>query len=162
MATETISAMPNAASLAGTELVPIVQGGLNVKTTTSAISILGVAAEDDILPLYMYVDGSPGGSQVFRLITTEAISFAADFAGSYMLAGVGSTGSVTVNISVIHAGTPTVIGTGVFSASATATLSTTGHTTQTAVAGDVIQWAFPAGTDATLANVSSTLRAIRT
>ena len=37
MADQKISAMPNAATLTGTELVPLVQGGANVKTTLSTL-----------------------------------------------------------------------------------------------------------------------------
>ncbi len=41
MANEKISAMTNAGTLTGAELVPIVQGGANVKTTTQDIANLG-------------------------------------------------------------------------------------------------------------------------
>lgn len=37
MADQKISAMPNAATLTGAELIPLVQGGANVKTTVDAI-----------------------------------------------------------------------------------------------------------------------------
>lgn len=41
MADQKISAMPNAATLTGAELVPMVQGGANVKTTLNAIKAAG-------------------------------------------------------------------------------------------------------------------------
>lgn len=41
MADQKISAMPNAAALTGAELVPMVQGGANVKTTLDAIKAAG-------------------------------------------------------------------------------------------------------------------------
>lgn len=41
MADQKISAMPNAAALTGAELVPLVQGGANVKTTLTAIKAAG-------------------------------------------------------------------------------------------------------------------------
>lgn len=41
MADQKISAMPNAATLTGAELVPMVQGGANVKTTLDAIKAAG-------------------------------------------------------------------------------------------------------------------------
>lgn len=40
MADQKISAMPNATALAGTELVPLVQSGANVKSTPNAINAL--------------------------------------------------------------------------------------------------------------------------
>ena len=41
MADQKISAMPNAATLTGAELLPMVQGGANVKTTLDAIKAAG-------------------------------------------------------------------------------------------------------------------------
>lgn len=48
MADEKISQMPDASALDGSELVPVVQGGANVKTTTAAIAALAPGSAQSV------------------------------------------------------------------------------------------------------------------
>lgn len=72
MSDEKISAMPNAAALTGAELVPVVQGGGNVKATTQNIANLtptpaganptatvGTAAVNGVAATFLRSDGAP-------------------------------------------------------------------------------------------------------
>lgn len=52
MADEKISAMPGAGALGGSELVPIVQGGVNVVTTPAAIAALAATAQGNYYANY--------------------------------------------------------------------------------------------------------------
>src|SRR5215469_999917 len=115
------SALPNAASLSGTEFVPIVQGGLNVKTTTSAISILGVgnitnntilanisgslnpAAANTLSAILDAILGSTRGSVIYRgasswtvlLPGTSGFFLQTGGAGADPLWAAGGTGTIT-------------------------------------------------------------------
>ncbi len=92
------------------------------------------------------------------MILPTSGSFAANFSGSFGLASIAATASTTITVNIIHSGSTTAIGTIVFAAAGTVpTLATTGGTSQSFVAGDALEWVFPASPDVTLANIAITL-----
>ena len=119
------------------------------------------AAESPPLPYAQFMPGVPAASAIARLSITEASAFAANFSGSAGLARTASSTTAITAINVVHAGTTTQIGSVTFSTSTTATFGTTGGTVQSMAAGDLLEFAYPASADATLADVAITLRATR-
>jgi hypothetical protein len=116
-----------------------------------------------LLTPYIFIEGVPTASEFFRIVLTDNGTFAANFSGSSGLASVAATASTVVTVNIIHSGTPTTIGTATWAISGTApTLATTGGLAQNFVAGDVVEFVFPASPDATLANIALSLRAQRT
>lgn len=102
MANQTISQLPNAGPITGTELVPIVQNGGTYKTTTAAIS-----ASPSQTQTFLTVNLSPtlpnsrflssgtgiglvdGGAQSFYRITLNGVSGSLESAGSGIIAKSG-------------------------------------------------------------------------
>lgn len=60
MADVKISALPTGSALSGTEIIPIVQGGDTVKTTTGQIKELVIGSGDAMLVDKEYVDAADG------------------------------------------------------------------------------------------------------
>jgi hypothetical protein len=114
--------------------------------------------QDAPLPIAFFVPGLPASNAISRAVTTEAGTFAANFAGSYGPARVAATSAatITVNINGSPIGDITYAG-----GSSTPVLATVGAAPFAFAAGDLIELAFPSTPDATLADVAITLRAIR-
>jgi hypothetical protein len=93
-----------------------------------------------------------------RLATTEALEFAANFSGSVALARSASTGTVTIVINKIVSAVTTAIGSITFTSSATGVFASTGGLAQSIVAGGIIEFLFPHVVDATLEDVSLSVR----
>ncbi len=92
MADQKISAMPSAAALTGAELVPLVQGGANVKTSLSTIgsyvqnriSLVSTTTQNVVANTATVVTfDSVGFSQGITLVNDSDITFAV--AGDYVL-----------------------------------------------------------------------------
>jgi len=87
MADIPISSLPVAPGLSGTEDVPIVQGGVTKRTTTGAISTVGIGAEfvlvsaNPLLPNSRFLAGAPG-----------QITLADGGAGENLTVGLGASG----------------------------------------------------------------------
>jgi hypothetical protein len=113
--------------------------------------------QDSPMSIPIFLPGTQGSSAIARVLMTEAGSFPADFTGSFALAKTSSAGTATFTIKV----NATTIGTGVFATSTTGTLSTSGGTAKSFVAGDFIEFVAPASPDASLADIAFGLRAIR-
>jgi hypothetical protein len=91
MANVTISQLPNAGTLAGTELVPIVQNGVTVQTTTGAIALSSgytgtVTSVAATVPSFLSVTGSP---------ITSSGTLAISYSGTALPVANGGTGSTS-------------------------------------------------------------------
>src|SRR6516164_5906353 len=118
-------------------------------------------AEQPPLPYAQFMPGVPSSSAIARLSVTEASASPSNITNSSALAKTASTTTAITTVNVIHAGVTTQIGSVTFPSSATPTFATTGGTAQSMVAGDVLEFVYPASPDATLADVAITLRATR-
>lgn len=108
---------------------------------------------------HAFYPGVPSASAIImRIPTARAVSFAANFAGSYGVASVAATGSTVFDVTKNGSS----IGSITFAAAATtATFTTSGGSAQTLAAGDVLAIIAPATPDATLANVGFALAGTR-
>lgn len=106
-----------------------------------------------------YYPGVPTASaKVLRVPVARAISFPANFSGSYGVASVAATGSTAFDVQKNGSS----IGTITFAAAAsTATFTTAGGAAQSLAAGDVLAIIAPATPDATLADVGFVLAGTR-
>lgn len=145
--------------LDGTELIEIEQGGLSRKVSVSEIA---GGAGGLFLPSCFY-PGVPGDAAVLLYVPfSSAVTFAADFAGSYAEAITGATAETVFTVSKIVSGTPTTIGTITFAiGSTTGVLATTGGLEQSLAAGDILKITAQATADDTLADVGITLKGVR-
>lgn len=105
-----------------------------------------------------FYPGVPTGSaKVLRVPIARAVTFAANFAGSYGKASAASTGTATFDVQKNGSS----IGTVVFTSSATATFTTSGGAAQSFAAGDVLSIVAPGSADATLADIGIVLAGTR-
>lgn len=109
--------------------------------------------------VHAFYPGVPTASaKVLRVPVARAVSFAANFAGSYAKAGANATGSTVFDIQKNGSS----IGSATFAAgAASATLTTSGGTSQSLAAGDVLAIVGPATADATLADIGFALAGTR-
>lgn len=87
MADEKISAMPAAAALTGAEIVPLLQGGANVKSTAQDIANLAPASGDVIGPAGAVADNFAS----FNGATGKIIKDSGKSAASFDVAGAAAT-----------------------------------------------------------------------
>ena len=88
---------------------------------------------------------------IFRMEAQETLTIAANMSNWSVISKIAATASTTIDVK----NGATVIGTAVFAASGTvATLTTTGGTSKTLNAGDVLEIVGPATADTTLAQMS--------
>lgn len=106
-----------------------------------------------------FYPGVPTASAILlRIPIARAVSFAANFSGSYGIGSVAATASTAFDIQKNGSS----IGTITFAISATtATFVSSGGTAQSFVAGDILAIVAPASPDATLANVGVVLAGTR-
>lgn len=115
-----------------------------------AISFKGTAPSSNPFDVQAFYPGVPGSSaKVLRIPVGRAVSFAANFSGSYAKAGTASTGTAAFDVQKNGSS----IGTITFTASATATFATSGGSAQSLAAGDVLSIIAPGSADATLADI---------
>lgn len=88
MANITITQLPTAGAITGTELVPIVQNGVTVQTTTSAVSGAGALNYP-----FLTVGSTSGLSQARYLGTTTGLSLTDNGAGSTLTVNMTGTAS---------------------------------------------------------------------
>jgi hypothetical protein len=139
MADAKISDLPAATTpLAGTELVPIVQGAETRRVAASAFDTHGLSG---------YCSGKPTASEVVAG-GVSPYAFSIVQANCFAKALIAATGSTTF---IIRRG-GTQIGTVVFAAAAT--LGTVTITSAAVAIGDYVTIEGPATADATLANIS--------
>lgn len=134
-----------------------VNNGLAVFDGTS-----GKLIKDGGLPTFdvaAFYPGVPTSSAIVtRIPVSRAISFPANFSGSYGVGSVAATGSTVFDIQKNGVS----IGDATFAASATtATFTTSGGSAQTLAAGDVLAIVSPASPDATLADLGFVLAGTR-
>jgi hypothetical protein len=104
MANVTISQLPTAGAITGTELVPVVQNGVTVQTTTGAIAASPAQTQtfltlnqEPSLPNSRYLSGgtgvglTDGGAQSFYRITLNGASGSLETAGNGVIVKTGST-----------------------------------------------------------------------
>lgn len=104
MANVTISQLPVAGAITGTELVPVVQNGVTVQTTTAAIAASPAQTQtfltlnqEPTLPNSRYLSGgtgvglTDGGAQSFYRITLNGASGSLESAGNGVIVKTGST-----------------------------------------------------------------------
>jgi hypothetical protein len=113
-----------------------------------------------------FFPSTPTASAILLLHpVAEAITFAANFAGSTFTATANATGATVFTINKALAASPntfSAIGTATIGAGGiTCTFASTGGTSKTFAAGDVLQIVAPASPDATLANPAFALLATR-
>jgi len=105
-----------------------------------------------------FYPGVPTNSaKVLRVPIARAVTFAGNFSGSYGKASVASTGTATFDVQKNGSS----VGTVVFTSSATATFTTSGGTSVSFAAGDVLGIVAPASADATLADIGIVLAGTR-
>lgn len=119
-------------------------------------------------PIAMFLPGELiGGAAEDRsratILVTEAVTFLANFAGSYFFARVAATAETVLGINEITGpATAVAIGTVTFAAaSSTGVLASTGGTAKALIAGQSIELLGPATADDTLADIRGTLRGRR-
>jgi hypothetical protein len=106
-----------------------------------------------------FYPGVPGNSaKVLRVPVARAVTFAANFSGSYAKAGTAATGSCSFDIQKNGSS----VGTISFSASGTSgTFTSSGGTSVSFAAGDVLGILAPSSSDATLADIGIVLAGTR-
>lgn len=106
-----------------------------------------------------FYPGAPTASaKILRIPVARAVTFPANFSGSYAKAGTAATGSTAFDVQK-NGGS---IGTITFDAAgSSATFTTSGGTAQTLAAGDVLAIIAPGSADATLADIGFTLAGTR-
>lgn len=109
--------------------------------------------------VHAFYPGVPTASaKVLRVPVARAVNFAANFAGSYAKASANATGSTVFDIQKNGSS----IGSATFAAgAASATFTTSGGTSQSLAAGDVLAIVAPATADATLADIGFALAGTR-
>jgi hypothetical protein len=109
--------------------------------------------------VHAFYPGIPTASaKVLRVPVARAVSFAANFAGSYGKASAAATGSAAFDVQKNGSS----IGTITFAAAgSSATFATSGGAAQTLAAGDVLSIIAPGTADATLADVGFVLAGTR-
>ena len=133
----------------------LVTGASAITTDTDSRGFFFITTTGKDYDIAGGIPGVPTASQVVaRYTLARAITFPANFSGSYWVAGTAATASTTFTVAV----NGTSIGTIVFAASGTvATFTTTGGAIQNVAAGAVLTITAPATPDTTLANASGTL-----
>lgn len=131
-------------------------GTLTVAYGTSAsTAVAGNDARVTTVAMAFPFSGQPLAGQVVHVPVAQAVTLAANFAGTQAYAGIAPTASAAFALAYIRTGTATTIGTVTFAAGAqTATLST--QAAVALLAGDVLRLTAPATQDTTLANVGVT------
>jgi hypothetical protein len=106
-----------------------------------------------------FYPGVPSASaKVLRVPVARAVGFVANFAGSYAKAGTAATGSTAFDVQKNGSS----IGTITFAAAGTsATFASSGGTSQSLAAGDVLSIIAPGSADATLADIGFVLAGTR-
>jgi len=105
-----------------------------------------------------FYPGVPTNSaKVLRVPIARSVTFAANFSGSYGKASVASTGTATFDVQKNGSS----IGSVIFTSSSSATFTTSGGTSQSFAAGDVLSIIAPGTADATLADIGIVLAGTR-
>lgn len=155
-ANKKITELDSAGTLDGTEKLPVVdESGLTRRTTTQEIADLAPGVFDATV----FYPGLPeGGALALRVPMARAVSFAANFSGSYASASAAATGSSVFSVKK----NGTEIGTVTFAAAGSSgTFTTDSGAAQSFVAGDVLSITCPASADATLSDVGIVLAGTR-
>lgn len=128
--------------------------------TIGGVSFDGTANITQPFDVFAYLPGlqTSASQKLLRVKMARAVSFAANFAGSYFTATANATGSTVFDVQKngVSVGTVT-IGAG----STTATFASSGGAAQAFAAGDVLTILGPATADATLADPAFTLAGTR-
>lgn len=134
--------------------------GLHVYDGADWVAVAGGEATPAVHIINAFYPGVPTASaKVLYVPITEAISFPANFSGSYFKASANATGSTAFDVQKNGSSIGTVtIGAG----GTTATFATSGGAAQALAAGDLLTITAPGTADATLADPSFALRATRT
>lgn len=115
----------------------------------------GAAAYD----LSAFYPGAPPASAIVRVVSDRTASYPSNLTGSNCVAKEGATSSAVVTINKVHSGSSSSVGTATFAASggSNETCSFTSSSGISLVAGDVVEFVFPATPDATLGDIAITL-----
>lgn len=137
-----------------------------VRVVITSILILSLIAEVAIAA-YMtaydvgtFMPGVPDNSAIIRIGIPRPIKLLAGLPNSVCVAKAAATSSTTVVLNKVHSGSSTSIGSLVWSAAGTV-CSKTFSSDVSFVVGDVIEEAFPATADVTLADIAITLAGVR-
>lgn len=107
-----------------------------------------------------FMPGAPANSAIIRIALPRAVTLPAGLPNAQCTAKTAATGTTTVTLNKVSGGATTAIGTLVWSASGTACAVTFSAAVSFA-AGDIVEEAFPASADATLADIAITVPAVR-
>ena len=107
-----------------------------------------------------FMPGVPAASAIIRIAVPRAVTLPAGLPNAVCIGKTAATGSTTVTLNKVSGGTTTAIGSLVWSASGTVCAVTFSSAVGLA-AGDIVEEAFPASADATLADIAITLPAVR-
>ena len=155
-ANKKITEVPDAGTLTGTEIIPVVDETATTRRTT-AQQIADLAAGP--FDVSVYYPGLPdSGAIALRVPVARAVDFPADFSGSYASASAAATGSSVFTVNK----NGSAIGEITFAAAASSgTFTTTGGLAQALAAGDVLSIVCPGSADASLADVGIVLAGTR-
>lgn len=155
-ANKKITELDSAGTLSGSEIIPVVdESNLTRRTTAQQIADLAGGPFD----VTVFYPGLPDAAAIaLRVPVARAVTFPADFSGSYGRASAAATGSAAFDVTK----NGTTIGTVTFGAGqSTATFTTAGNAVQTLAAGDVLAITCPGSADASLADVGIVLAGTR-
>lgn len=139
--------------------VPIAYTGAALKALRVNVAETAVEFVSEPFDATTFYPGIPSASAILlRVPIARAVSFPANFAGSYFTATANATGSTVFDVQKngVSVGTVT-IGAG----GTTATFATSGGAAQSFASGDVLAIIAPGSPDATLANPAFVLAGIR-
>jgi hypothetical protein len=142
-----------------TGLTLMANGGSIADNKSTSISLKGTPPSTQPFDVQTFYPGIPTASaKLYRGKIARAVTFAANFAGSYFTASANATGSTVFDIQKNGSSIGScTIGAG----GTTPTFATSGGAAQSFAAGDVLAIISPASPDATLADPAITLAGTR-
>jgi hypothetical protein len=141
-----------------TGLTLMANGGSIADAKSTSVSFKGTVPSTYPFDVHAFYPGEPTDAAIIlRVPVARAVSFPANFSGSYAKASAASTGTVAVDVKKNGSS----IGTITFTTSATGTFASSGGSAQSLAAGDVIELVAPATADATLADIGIVLAGTR-
>jgi hypothetical protein len=160
LATGDISGLGTVATLASdTDGTLAANSDSRVATQKATKTYVDAAVGVKPFDVHAFYPGVPTASaKVLRIPVSRAVTFAANFSGSYAKASANATGSTVFDIQKNGSS----IGSATFAAgAATATFTSSGGTSQSLAAGDVLSIVAPGTADATLADIGFALAGTR-
>ena len=142
-----------------TGLTLMASGGSIADDKSTSVSFKGTPPATQPFDVLAFYPGIPTASaKVCRVPIARAVTFAANFAGSYFTASANATGTTVFDVQKNGSSIGSV---SIAAGGTTATFTTTGGTSKSFAAGDVLALIAPGTPDATLADVGFALAGTR-